>query len=134
MLSWLPITLALITVQRQTAASRSAKSLIKVQQGVFGGFPTTTWTRCFNKSTHAPSFNVSFGQLGCFFGGLGVGVGGFGAGAGAGGHGAGTLWELTLVNKRILKMRRRVMKGRDLELEAIYRKCVRLDCGLKQAN
>ncbi|KAL6986047.1 hypothetical protein U1Q18_019414 [Sarracenia purpurea var. burkii] len=37
----IPKTLALMAVQRQTAAARSASPSIREQQGLFGGVPTT---------------------------------------------------------------------------------------------
>ncbi|MFS8032343.1 hypothetical protein Hanom_Chr17g01556451 [Helianthus anomalus] len=82
----IPKILALIAVQRQTAASRSASPLRSVQHGVFGGFPTTRWIRSLSKLAHTPNLSVSFGQVA--LGGEGVGV--FG-GEGAGGDGVGVL-------------------------------------------
>ncbi|KAJ0826138.1 hypothetical protein HanRHA438_Chr17g0811001 [Helianthus annuus] len=82
----IPKILALIAVQRQTAASRSASPLRSVQHGVFGGFPTTRWIRSLSKLAHTPNLSVSFGQVA--LGGEGVGV--FG-GEGVGGDGVGVL-------------------------------------------
>ncbi|CAA6666810.1 unnamed protein product [Spirodela intermedia] len=48
-----PRTLALRTVQRQTAASRSASPLIRLQQGSFGGVTLT----------QTPSLRASMGHL-----------------------------------------------------------------------
>ncbi|PWA90899.1 hypothetical protein CTI12_AA012750 [Artemisia annua] len=41
----MPKILAIMAVQRHTAASRSARPPMRVQHGVFGGVPTTRWTR-----------------------------------------------------------------------------------------
>uniref|UniRef100_A0A251RTZ3 Uncharacterized protein n=1 Tax=Helianthus annuus TaxID=4232 RepID=A0A251RTZ3_HELAN len=85
----IPKILALIAVQRQTAASRSASPLRSVQHGVFGGFPTTRWIRSLSKLAHTPNLSVSFGQVA--LGGEGVGVfGGDGVGV-LGGEGVGVL-------------------------------------------
>ncbi|GJT53197.1 hypothetical protein Tco_0988251 [Tanacetum coccineum] len=90
-----------MAVHRQTAASRSARPSMRVQHGVFGGFPTTKWIRSLSKLAHTPNLRVSFGQValggldgvGGFGDGVfGVGVGGFGdgvAGVGVGGFGDG---------------------------------------------
>ncbi|WRX09789.1 hypothetical protein QQP08_002276 [Theobroma cacao] len=48
--------LALMAVQRQTAASRSARPWMRGQQGVFGGVPTTSTL------AHTPNLRVSLGQ------------------------------------------------------------------------
>lgn len=109
----MPKMLALMAVQRQTAASRLARPWSKVQQGVTGGVPTTTWTKP-NKSAHTPSFRVSTGQLAFAGGGLcGCGFGLFGDG------GQGTLCEVTMVKKRRLRERRRAML--EEALEAIFK-------------
>lgn len=80
-----------MTVQRQTAASRSASPSSNVQHGVIGGFPTTKPTNPPIKSAQTPSFRVSLGQV-CLGtnggGGHGFGIGfgfGFGFGFGIGG-------------------------------------------------
>ncbi|KAJ9549832.1 LOW QUALITY PROTEIN: hypothetical protein OSB04_022375 [Centaurea solstitialis] len=94
----MPKILALMAVQRQTAASRSARPPIRVQQGVFGGVPTTRWTRSLSKLAQTPNLRVSFGQVGGLDGvgggltdgvggGLTDGVGGFGDGVGGFGDG-----------------------------------------------
>lgn len=96
----MPRTLALMAVQRQTAASRSAKPLRRVQQGVLGGVPTTRCTKSFNRSAHTPSLRVSLGHLaleGLWLGGFGV-VGG-----------QGTEFEETMVKKRRLRRRKRAI-------------------------
>lgn len=77
--------LALIAVQRQTAASRSAKPWMRLQQGVFGGVPTTRCTKPLSKLAHTPSFRVSLGQVGLDVGGFGLGF--VGECFGGGGHG-----------------------------------------------
>jgi len=79
-----------MAVQRQSAASKSAKSLIKAQQSLEGGVPTIT---CTSPKTLAqtPSFRMSLGQE-PFGDGDGVGGGGqlaFGLGFGMGGVGFG---------------------------------------------
>ncbi|KAG9132882.1 hypothetical protein Leryth_014815 [Lithospermum erythrorhizon] len=76
----MPKTLALMAVQRQTAASRSARPPRRVQHGVFDCEPTTTLTKPPNKSAHTPSFNASFGHVGEGVVGVGDGVVGVGAG------------------------------------------------------
>lgn len=101
----MPNTLALMAVQRQTAASRSAKPSMRVQHGVLGGVPTTRCTKSLSKSAQTPSFRVSLGHLP--FEGLWwwAGVEGFGGvGVDVGGHG--TLLELTNVKKRMLRRRK----------------------------
>lgn len=90
---WIPKTLALIAVQRHTAASRSARPWIRVQHGVFGGVPTTRWTRSLSNLAQTPNLRVSFGQLALGgskgVGGFGEGVGGFGDGGHDDGGGGG---------------------------------------------
>ncbi|KAJ9706878.1 hypothetical protein PVL29_002036 [Vitis rotundifolia] len=51
-----------MAVQRQTAASRSARPPMRLQQGVFAGVPTTACSKSFNKSAHTPNLRVSLGQ------------------------------------------------------------------------
>ncbi|KAJ0433294.1 hypothetical protein HanIR_Chr17g0868671 [Helianthus annuus] len=130
----IPKILALIAVQRQTAASRSASPLRSVQHGVFGGFPTTRWIRSLSKLAHTPNLSVSFGQValggegvGVFgvLGGEGVGVfGGEGVvgvgdgehgGGGGGGQPFGVWWEVTKVKKSKLMVRRKAVVSKDLE-------------------
>ncbi|KAL5714300.1 hypothetical protein ACHQM5_016281 [Ranunculus cassubicifolius] len=65
----MPRILALIAVHRQTAASRSTKPSMRLQQGVLAGVPTTRCTRSFNKLAQTPSFRVSLGQEALGFGG-----------------------------------------------------------------
>ena len=78
----IPSTLALMAVQRQTAASRSARPSSKAQHLLETGDPITRLTSP-RRSTQAPSFKVSLGQkaLGegaMVTGGIGVGIGGAG--------------------------------------------------------
>ncbi|KAG9141169.1 hypothetical protein Leryth_001656 [Lithospermum erythrorhizon] len=65
----MPKTLALMAVQRQTAASRSARPPMRVQHGLFAGVPTTRFNKSFNKLAHTPSFNASIGHVVCPEGG-----------------------------------------------------------------
>ncbi|KAF7801660.1 uncharacterized protein G2W53_040771 [Senna tora] len=58
----MPRTLALRAVQRQRAASRSAKSLMRLQHGRVGGAPIWTLIRP-NTSAHTPNLRVSIGHL-----------------------------------------------------------------------
>lgn len=65
-LRWAPKTLALMAVQRQTAASTSARFSIREQHELFddnNGLPTTTCTKSFNKLAHTFSLSVFFGHL-----------------------------------------------------------------------
>lgn len=73
----IPSTLALTAVQRQTAASKSAKPSNNAQHLLEAGDPRTTLTSP-RRSAQAPSFNVSLGHLPA---GAGVGFG-FGLGVG----------------------------------------------------
>ncbi|GAA0184049.1 hypothetical protein LIER_31361 [Lithospermum erythrorhizon] len=52
-----------MAMQRQTAASRSARPPMRVQHGVSVGVPITRWTKSLNKSAHTPSFNASLGHV-----------------------------------------------------------------------
>ena len=98
---FIPSTLALIAVHRQSAASKSAKPLTNAQHSLEGGVPTVTLTSP-KMSAQTPSFNVSLGhealggeggegggQLGFGVGGVGFGVGGVGLGVGGVGFGVG---------------------------------------------
>lgn len=107
--SLMPKTLALMAVQRQTAASRSARPSMRVQQGVFGGVPTTTWTKSFNKSAQTPNLRVSLGQTAFPGGGFLWWCLGFGAG------GQWAQVELTKVKKRRFRERRRAVVARAFE-------------------
>lgn len=112
--------LALITVQRQTAASRSTRPWMRVQHGVFGGVPITTFTGplSLSKLAQTPSLRVSLGHRGC----------GAGCSEGTillyGGGGLGTWVELTIVKKRMLRMRKK-MGVDDESLEAIVGKILK---------
>ncbi|KAI3468922.1 hypothetical protein Pfo_025585 [Paulownia fortunei] len=108
----MPKTLALMAVQRQTAASRSAKPSMSVQHGVLGGVPTTRRTKSFSKLAQTPNLRVSLGHFP--FEGLWpwpppppLGV------FGVGGHG--TEVELTIVKKRMLKRSKRAVVVAALE-------------------
>ncbi|MFS8032324.1 hypothetical protein Hanom_Chr17g01556251 [Helianthus anomalus] len=68
-----PNTLALMAVHRQTAASRSARPLMRVQHGLVGGEPTSTEIKP-SKLAHTPSFKVSLGQV-ALASGAGFGAG-----------------------------------------------------------
>ncbi|XP_043810419.1 keratin, type II cytoskeletal 1-like [Manihot esculenta] len=81
----MPKRLALMVVQRQTAASKSTRSFKRLQHGVVGGLPIVMPNKPFNRSTHTPSFNVSLGQApfdGAGDGSVGVGDGLLGVGDG----------------------------------------------------
>ena len=71
----MPKTLALIAVQRQTAASRSARPWMREQHGVLGGVPTTAPISPPSKLAHTPNLRVSLGQVALAGLGLGVGLG-----------------------------------------------------------
>lgn len=94
----MPNTFALIAVQRQTAASRSTRSWMRGQQGVFGGVPKTMLSKFFNTLAQTPSLRASLGHV-ALAGGLGLGLG-FG-----GGGKAGVWFELTIVKKRRFRER-----------------------------
>jgi hypothetical protein len=78
----MPRMLALMAVQRQTAASRSTSPSSSEQQGWYGGEPILPLTRP-STLAHTPSFSASLGQW--WPPPLGVGVGGFGLGGEVGG-------------------------------------------------
>ncbi|KAL6280081.1 hypothetical protein ACE6H2_016962 [Prunus campanulata] len=118
MFKWIPKTLALIAVQRHTAASRSTRPSMRLQQGNFGG-PTTRCTKPFNTSAHAPNFNVSLGHV-AGLEGLGLGSAGLACLGWClwpffSGGGQATLVEVTKVKKRRLRERRRAVEARALE-------------------
>ena len=85
-------SLALMVVQRHTAASKSTSPSRTGQQVCLVWSPIPIWISPPNKSTHASSFSVSMGHVPCFGGGGGHGVFGDGTtGAGfTGGGGLGT--------------------------------------------
>ena len=74
-----PRTLALMAVQRHTAASRSARPASSGQHRSLGGTPSPSFTR-FSTVAHTPSFSVSIGHVPPLVdgGGGGVGVGQWG--------------------------------------------------------
>lgn len=60
----MPRILALMAVQRQTAASRSSSPPKMEQQGVSGGFPMIAPTTDPSSNlAHTPNFRASLGQL-----------------------------------------------------------------------
>lgn len=79
MLRLIPNTLALMAVQRQTAASRSTSPWMREQQGSTGGLPIVTLSKSPSTLAHTPSLSASLGHFP--LGGDGVGVG-FGLGDG----------------------------------------------------
>lgn len=110
----MPRTLALMAVQRHTAASRSTRPSMRLQQGNFGG-PTTRCTKPFNTSAHAPNFKVSFGHTALEgLGGAGLAFFGWWW-CFLGGGGQGVLVEVTKVKKRRLRERRRAVVAKALE-------------------
>ncbi|CAH2078259.1 unnamed protein product [Thlaspi arvense] len=76
----MPRTLAFRAVQRQAAASRSTKPLMRLQHGVTGGVPKVTSFNKLSALTQTPSFKASLGQVPVVVGAVGVvgvvGVGG----------------------------------------------------------
>ncbi|KAG8486674.1 hypothetical protein CXB51_019983 [Gossypium anomalum] len=94
----MPKTLALSAVQRQTAASRSARPWRREQHGCTGGEPTVTLTKP-STSAQTPNLRVSCGHLPE---GDGEGVGfGFGLGEGQ------EPQALTREKKRTLRAKKR---------------------------
>jgi len=79
-------SLALITVQRHTAASKSTRPSSSGQHSSLALLPIPMWTSPPRTSTHAPNLRVSMGQVSCF-GGVGGGftIGGVGITGGSGG-------------------------------------------------
>lgn len=102
----MPRTLALRAVQRQTAASRSTKPLMRLQHGVTGGVPRVTSFNKLSALTQTPSFMVSLGQVPVVVGGE---VGGLGLCllclCGGGGQSVLRVAEVR-VKKRMLKRRK----------------------------
>ncbi|CAN1185996.1 hypothetical protein LINPERHAP2_LOCUS37883, partial [Linum perenne] len=84
----MPRTLALMAVQRQTAASRSASPLIKLQQGCADVLPMLMLSKLLSTLPHTPNLSVSMGQFPFEEPGVGVGVG-FGLGVAGVGVGFG---------------------------------------------
>ncbi|KAL4354498.1 hypothetical protein GQ457_06G037710 [Hibiscus cannabinus] len=108
MLRLSPKTLALSAVQRQTAASRSARPWMREQHGCTGGEPTTTLTK-LSTLAHTPNLRASLGHL-PRADGVGVGVG-FGLGLGlrlVGGQG---VEALPREKKRMLSAKNRAMEA-----------------------
>lgn len=104
MLRLMPKMFALMTVQRQTAASRSARPWMRLQQGAVGGVPTTTLINPPSKSTQTPNFRASLGQVVAPVGVVGLGLG-LGFGFGFDGQ---VPHALTKVKKRRLSKRNKV--------------------------
>ncbi|TYG58385.1 hypothetical protein ES288_D08G218000v1 [Gossypium darwinii] len=96
----MPKTLALIAVQRQTAASRSARPWRREQHGCTGGEPIVTLTKP-STFAHTPNLRASLGHL-PFAEGDGNGVG-FGLGFGEGQESQ----ALTREKKRMLSAKKR---------------------------
>ncbi|KAL8474233.1 hypothetical protein ACS0TY_030891 [Phlomoides rotata] len=65
---------ALMVVQRQMAASKSARPCSKGQQASVELLPIPMWTRPPSTSTHAPSFRMSMGHVSWGFGDGGLGM------------------------------------------------------------
>lgn len=119
----MPRMLALMAVQRQTAASASISPWMREQHGSFGGVPMMTLSKPLRTLAHTPNLMASIGQvpvpgpeeppLGA---GLGVGLGlGFGLLPPHSPHAE------TREKKRRLRARKR---ARDLEsLEAMLISC-----------
>ncbi|KAJ6715059.1 hypothetical protein OIU85_026552 [Salix viminalis] len=73
-----------MAVQRQTAASRSRRPSMTLQQGVTGGVPMVTLSNEPSKLAHTPNLSASFGHFPpeeLDDGGGGVDLGGGGGGA-----------------------------------------------------
>lgn len=104
MLRLAPSILALMAVQRQSAASKSAKPWSKAQHLLEGGVPTTMFTSP-SRSAQTPNFNVSLGQEAGFAGG-GMGFGGLHE------------WQ-ALVNDKLERRREKTIRTAQVLLEAI---------------
>lgn len=112
MLRLMPRMFALIAVQRQTAASRSARPWMRVQHGATGGVPIVTLSNPCNTLAQIPSFRASLGHFPVF--GLGLGLGfGFGLGFGVGQP---PPHALENVKKRMFTRRKRAIAEVLLEL------------------
>jgi len=79
-------SLALMTMQRHEAASKSTRPSSIGQHSSLAPLPVRIWTSPPNTSTHAPNLRVLMGQVSCFGGGSGGGGHSFG-GDRWGGHG-----------------------------------------------
>ncbi|CAN6579421.1 unnamed protein product [Malus baccata var. baccata] len=115
MLRLIPKMLALMAVQRHTAASRSASPWMREQQGSTGGLPMVMLSNPLRTLAQTPNLRVSLGQL-VPVEGLGFGVGfGFGLGFGLG---LGQVpQELTRAKKKRLSARKRASE--EVVLDAI---------------
>ena len=103
----MPKTLALMAVQRQTAASASRTPLIREQQGSFGGAPSVRASKPLSTLAHTPNLRASIGQVPPPGAGCGVGLGlGLGLGLGIGGIPHSPHAE-TRVKKRRFRTRKR---------------------------
>lgn len=104
-LRWMPSTLALSAVHRQTAASRSTRPSRRLQHsdGCFGNLPTPTVIRPLSTLAQADSLSVSTGHLPTAGLGVGLGLGGVG-------H-----WLAAVSEKK----RRLTAKKREAEAEAL---------------
>lgn len=100
MLRLMPNILALMAVQRHTAASRSTKPSRTLQQGNFGGWPILSLIK-FRTFAHTPSLSASWGQEPEEGDGLGEGLGL----PGGGGHEV----EETKEKRRFTERRRAVI-------------------------
>ncbi|KAK1305328.1 hypothetical protein QJS10_CPB11g00386 [Acorus calamus] len=112
MLRLRPRILALMAVQRQTAASRSTRPLRREQHGNLGGFPMTTFTKP-RTSAQTPSLRASLGHLPLDDGdGVGVGLEGV---DGVDGVGVGQVpHEVTKAKKRRFTATKRAAEAEDL--------------------
>ncbi|GMJ10983.1 hypothetical protein like AT4G22463 [Hibiscus trionum] len=109
MLRLMPKMLALMAVQRQTAASRSTRPWRKEQHGCTGGEPTVALTK-LSTLAHTPSLRASLGHL-PRADGVGVGFG-FGLGFGIVGLVEGQeLQALPREKKRMLSVKKRAMEA-----------------------
>ena len=98
----MPSTLALMAVQRQTAASKSTRPSRRVQHGSAGTLPTSPLTRP-STLAHTPNLSAFSGHL-PLDGGGGVVAGG----GGGGGVGVGQLPQaLATVKNRRLRAKKR---------------------------
>ncbi|CDP16135.1 unnamed protein product [Coffea canephora] len=61
-LRWMPKTLNFRAVQKQTAASRSARPSMREQQGLVTGDPPKI-PITLSRLAHMPNFKASFGQV-----------------------------------------------------------------------
>lgn len=128
-LSLMPRMLALSTMQRQTAASRSARPWMSVQHGFFGGLPRFRLMRPLSTLAHTASLRVSMGHLPVEEPGLGgmkpglggvkLGLGGVKPGLGGLGVGPGqTPQPPTRAKKRRLKATKRAADAGALDAMA----------------